>query len=69
MQAPSQNEATVDVNYRGQIHESLLHGNVCDGVNRLRVSLSPIAWIPAWQTIVLAKAEAKFTLTMLSDAD
>ena len=30
MQAPAYNEATVDVNYCGQIHKAFLHGNVCD---------------------------------------
>lgn len=30
LQAPAQYEAAVDVDYRGQIHESLLRRNICD---------------------------------------
>lgn len=31
MQAPAYNEATVDVNYGCEIHESLLHRDIFDG--------------------------------------
>ena len=30
MQTPAHNEATVNINYRGQVHKSFLHRNICD---------------------------------------
>ena len=38
-------------------------------ISRLRVSLSPITWIPTWQTIVLASTETELALGLSSDAD
>jgi len=30
VQTPTHNEATVNINYRGQVHKSFLHRNICD---------------------------------------
>lgn len=38
-------------------------------ISRLRVSLSPIDSMPAWQSIVIVSTETELALILSSDAD